>query len=267
MIRWLVAIAAAFIVAGPTAAAHADVRGGAAKDSDDQTARPDLAQVNVLYDDAGTIAVAARFYDLIDDTQPSSLLTVYVSEGLKCSDEKFVTIETSTTTAPDAEARVIGGSAEEVQVDKQVAADGRTIQLVVSGRDLKRRDYRCVDAGLSKEGGDEFFDDLSFFFKGYAPKTLPTMTTPRARGYARRAIRDYLEYSPKVRPGCKAQERVKQRCRLNWRSGNLLYRGAVVVFYELTSDNKVTWDYRIALERANRRCVRIFGWDFCSEEV
>jgi hypothetical protein len=251
-------------LSGPAAGA---VRGGAMKDGDDQHDRPDLAQVNALYDEAGSMAVAVRLHDAIDESHATWQLTVYVSEGLGCSDEQFVAIETSTSPTADAEVSVVGRSEEDPQIDKQVSPDARTIQLVLNGKALKRRDYRCVDVGLSKPSAADFYDDVSFYFKGYAPRTLPTMTTSRARGYARRAVRDYLGYSPHFRPGCERQGRTKQRCRVGWRSGNLIYRGATVVFYRLTPDNEVTWDYRIRLERADRRCVRVFGWDFCSEEV
>ncbi|MDX6646756.1 MAG: hypothetical protein QOK40_2483 [Miltoncostaeaceae bacterium] len=200
--RLLLPLASALVACltlGATAAL-ADVRGFAGEDPQDQApalsgpARPDVQQVRVGYDPAGTLTVTARFYAPIPATSIYNL-SITVGEPAHCSsfgtglDASFFTEGATTDRYPIFH---LSGFTGLINPQRAVSADGLELTMSVTNPALANRDFTCGDAHTSFPddvghcGGTDcsywshtyVLDDVAVFSTPAAPAVLPAVTRP-----------------------------------------------------------------------------------------
>jgi hypothetical protein len=200
--RLLLPLASALVACltlGATAAL-ADVRGFAGEDPQDQApalsgpARPDVQQVRVGYDPAGTLTVTARFYAPIPATSIYNL-SITVGEPAHCSsfgtglDASFFTEGATTDRYPIFH---LSGFTGLINPQRAVSADGLELTMSVTNPALANRDFTCGDAHTSFPddvghcGGTDcsywshtyVLDDVAVFSTPAAPAVLPAVNPP-----------------------------------------------------------------------------------------
>lgn len=151
MIGWGVSLAAAD--------AQAAVRNGATSDAQDQMEnlsgprKPDLAEVHVSYDEAGSVTFAVRFHQPVDvSAQGHRLEVLAASEGVTYTANSGYCQGSDVATRADISASSSGGqtyvSGTEGYASSsvQVSADGSWMTLTTGHPAIAGRDLRCFDA-------------------------------------------------------------------------------------------------------------------------
>ncbi len=147
-------------------AAAAETRTGAAADPQDQPAalsglpKPDIQEINVAYDTAGTLSVAATFFAPLNASASggkqleikvgSAFTTTEIAGTLFASCDSFhpgdVTATTDLTTSPfpSTGLMTVAGFDGALTATRLLSADGRQVTITATHPALADRDYRCA---------------------------------------------------------------------------------------------------------------------------
>jgi len=158
VLRTALAALAALLVIAP--AAFAETRTGAASDPQDQPEnlngprKPDIEQVRVSFDTAGSINAVIRFYEPIGQSASGYKFEVVVAEAEaadsyfagQCKSYSGARIFGFISSSSTAASMTVTGYDGTASVPQSISADGREIMLATSHGALAGKDYRCSTA-------------------------------------------------------------------------------------------------------------------------
>lgn len=285
--RLLLATCALWLAAATPALA--DVRTGSVNDQSGPESpygqpRPDIQQVRVRYDTAGTLRFTARFYQAVPTRSASDgadgfLDTVIRSgtyNGYDCDD--FDPADLSLTFYPERNPRKASlyliGSDKAIPVTQTVSADGREVTVAATRQALAGRGYRCVGPVEHWGNGSdpvEKTDAFKLFGPGAyhrVPPPMPKLTFKATRYYIDQALR----YNNLKKPWanrdsggigtCQRISKVRVRCNVAWRRKQYDFKGTSTIWYSRYADGEtVEWNYAYKITRTDRACVEAGGID------